>query len=263
VPGSAASPAGLSRTANSYIGLGAFETMGSDVGRMATGISYLETIVAEQEAAYEAETTPLRRAVKAIPLLKSRLEVGRQHHQQQDPQEAIKQYSRARELAEEAIQSLSSAKSVNYARFLLSEVCSSLGVAHNDVGDAESALAMHERALAIRKETVGEEHPAVAECYNNLGALFFSQGSFQQAVSHYEQALPLLMLGSGGKADGPYVALTLYNVGVCHDGLGNAEASVAALTKALEVAEKALGSDHPKVGLIKATIEKVAAGQKA
>lgn len=256
---------GLSDKANSFIGLGAFETMGTDVGRMATGISYLEETISVQEDEYQAEADERKKAIKALGLVQSRLQVGRQHHQQQDPQEAIKHYLRALVLVEEAIRirekqgENAPKKALEFARFTLTEVCSSLGVAYNDVGRSEDALSMHQRALSIRQETVGDGHPAVAECYNNVGALHFAVGDLQDAVDHYNKAHKLLVAAHGGKEEGAYIALTLYNIGVCHSGLGHAEQAQTALRQALKVAESALGSEHPKVDMIKTTLVKGAA----
>jgi len=252
----------LSATANSYISLGAFETMGSDVGRMATGISYLSETVQVQQAEYEAEADPRRRATRALGLAQNLMQVGRQHHQQQDPGEAIGYYQRAIRLIEDSLAFREqntggkSRKAIEYARFILSEVCNSIGVAYNDLGRQDDALEALQRALTLRKETVGKEHPSVAECLNNLGALFFARGALQRAVEHYEQALELLVAAAEGRQEGAYAALTLYNIGVCRSGLGQAEASVVALKRALRIAEQALGTDHRQVELIRETLRK-------
>jgi len=250
----------LSSTANSYIALGAFESMGSDVGRMATGTAYLEEAVRMQEAEHEAEADPRRRAGRALGLAQSLLQVGRQHHQQQDPNEAINHYQRAVTLVEESLafretqEQGKAKKALEYSRFILSEILSSIGVAYNDVSRQQEALEALQRALALRKETVGNSHPSVAECLNNLGALYFSRGALQKSAEHYEQALDLLVAAAEGRQEGAYVALTLYNIGVCRSGLGQMEASVTALKRALQIAEQALGSDHRQVELIRETL---------
>jgi len=256
--GDPAAVAGLSATANSYISLGAFETMGEDAGRMATGIAYLQEAVNMQEAEYEAEAEPRRRSIKAVSLAQNLLQVGRQHHQQQDPSEAIPRYQRALELIEAAIEvrkeqdTKNAKKAVEYLRFIMSEICCGLGVAYNDVDRHDEALAVLQQALAVRKETMGKSHASVAECLNNIAALYFTRGSLQRAVEHYEQALELLR--NGGHEDGPYIALTFYNIGVCRAGLGERQAGEVYLQQALKIAERALGSDHRQVDMIRETI---------
>eukprot|EP00931_Biecheleriopsis_adriatica_P086463 TRINITY_DN61136_c0_g1_i1.p1 TRINITY_DN61136_c0_g1~~TRINITY_DN61136_c0_g1_i1.p1 ORF type:complete len:312 (+),score=72.70 TRINITY_DN61136_c0_g1_i1:51-986(+) len=250
-----------SSTANSYINLGKFETMGADVGRAATGIAYLQETVQLQEAEYAAEVEPIRKSVKGMGLARNLLEVARQHHQLGDAAEAIAIYKRTLELFEEAIavrekdDSEKSKKALTYARFALSEVLSSLGVAYNDSGRAEEALEMHQRALQVRKEIVGKAHPSVAECLNNLGGLYFARGSHQRAVEHFEQALELLTEAAEGRQDTPYVALTLYNLGLCRAHLGQIPAAATALKRALQIAERSLGPNHRQVELIRQTLK--------
>jgi len=278
---SSASPAsdndasGLSTTANSYVNLGAFVTMGGDVGRAATGIAYMQEALQLQEEAYASEADPRRRSRRALGLAQSLMQVGRQHHQQQDAQEALALFVRAQGLAEEflaahQVPASSSAddansssaqadaavrKAVEYGSFVLSEICSNIGVATNDLGQPDKALEMHQRALTLRKETVGKTHPSVAECLNNLGAVFFARGAFQKAAEHYEQALELLVESAGGREDGPYMALSLYNIGVSRAHLGQPREAGAALRRALRLAEQAFGPDHRQVDLIRATMQ--------
>lgn len=272
----------LSSAANSYISLGAFETLGASEGRAATGIAYMEEALKLQEAGYAAEQDVRRRGRKALSLSQSLLQIGQQHHQQQDPEEALVHYQRALGLADEFLgvhmpvapaeagqpeqadgpQPHSSAskvegvakKAIEYGRFVQSEICSSLGVAYNDMGRQDDALAAHQRALALRKETVGKDHPSLAECLNNLGALYFARGALQKAVEHYEQALEKHLAMNQGQQEGPYVAITLYNIGTCRAGLGHSREAGVALRKALTTAEQAFGTDHRQVDLIRETI---------
>jgi len=247
-------------TSNTYINLGKFETLGADVGRAATGLAYLEETLRVQEAEYAAEEEELRKTTKAMPLAMSLHEVGRQYHQLGDPTQAIVFYQRAKGLVEDAISvrmGLSSdgkrTKALTYALFTKSEVCSSLGVAYHDAGQAEEARLQHQQALELRKEIVGKEHPGVAECVNNLGNIYFARGSYQKAAEHFEQALAIL---AASCPDTPFVALTLYNLGLCRAHLGQPQPAEAALKRALRLAERLLGSEHRQVEMIRQTLEK-------
>lgn len=257
-------------SANSYISMGSFETMGTDVGRAATGLAYLEETVRVLEALYAKEEDPRRRSSRALTLAASMLQAGRQHHVQQDPKEAIRQYERAIALVDEAIEyrekeeeasedetttSISSrARAIKYATFMNSELLCGLGVAHNDTGEQDTALEKMKASLKLRKETVGAAHPSLAECMNNLGAIYSSRGSFQKAVENYEQALELLTAASGGKQEGPHIALTMYNIGLCRRGLAQLPQAVAALQRAETIGKNSLGDDHPQVAMIRKTL---------
>ena len=46
-----------------------------------------------------------------------------------------------------------------------------------------------ERTLAIRRKTLGEDHPDTAQAYNNLAGCQDSQGRYGQAERGYERAL--------------------------------------------------------------------------
>jgi len=219
------------------------------------------------EAEYNVEENLQRKAIRGLGLAKNLLEVGRQHQViDQDAAEAISHYLRAMKLYEDAIaireteDTQQAKKALTYARFALSEVCSSLGVAYNDAGQVDQALKMHQRALEIRKAIVGKDHPSVAECLNNLGGLFFARGSLQKAAEHFEQALDMLTESAEGRQDTPYAALTLYNLGLCRAGLMQMPAAATALERALQVAERSLGSDHRQVDLIQSTIAAIAQG---
>lgn len=251
----------LSETANSYIGLGSFETMADDAGRMATGISYLEDALRVQEEAYQSESDPRKRARRGLSFAQNLLQVGRQHHQQQDPVEASQFYQRGIKIVEDSLAatakdgSPAGLRAMRFGSFLLSELISGLGVAHNDMGRGDEALAAHQRALELRRESVGKSHPSLAECFNNMGALYYAKGNLSKAEELYEQALERLMEANGGREDGPHIALTHYNIGLSRAGQGNLHAAASSLRRAMKLAEVALGSDHRQVEMIRETLK--------
>lgn len=256
---------------NTYIGMGHFEAVGADAGRMARGTEYLTDALQVQEDEYMVIKDPLKKAIKGLGVAQSRLQVARQHHQQNDYVEAITHYDRARSVAEDSLENFemhdaeqegrggaAATKGARYARFMLSEIFSGLGVAQIDVGDAkDEATSNLQHALELRKETVGKTHVGVAECLNNLAALYFGRGSLQKALEHYEQALELLTDAAGGP-QGAYVALTVYNIALCRKGLGQPEAAIISLKRALKTAQEALGPAHRQVELIETTLRQVA-----
>ncbi len=51
---------------------------------------------------------------------------------------------------------------------------------------------MYERALAIREQVLGPNHPDTASSLNNLAALYDSQGNYEQAQPLFERALAIM-----------------------------------------------------------------------
>ncbi|CAL1167283.1 unnamed protein product [Cladocopium goreaui] len=245
--------AAAANPSNRYINLGKFETMGLDLGRAATGLAYLQETLEVQQKEYEAETLPFRKSAIGVSLAKSLHEVGRQNHQLGDAETAIGQYQNALQLLSEAIdfreKDAKLTKALIHTRFVKSEVCSSLGVAYFDLGQPETALAHHQEALQLRKDLVGRDHPSVAECLNNLGSLHYARGAFEKAAENFEEALELLP-----SQETPYVALALYNLGLCRAHQGQPAAAGSALKRALKIAERSLGPSHPQTDLIRSTL---------
>ncbi|WP_424096718.1 tetratricopeptide repeat protein [Moorena producens] len=58
-------------------------------------------------------------------------------------------------------------------------------------GKYSEAIPLAEKALEIRKQVLGEEHPYVAQSLNTLAALYESQGRYQEAETLYQQVLQL------------------------------------------------------------------------
>lgn len=278
-------PALQSPKGNSFVNLGAFETMGGDAGRAATGIAYMEDALRLQEDAYAAEEDPTRRNRKALSLAQSVMQIGRQHHQQQDAEKALEFFERAKHLIEEfhevhtpmrnlemiqlAVSDNADAprptsklqQAVEHATFMKSEVMCNIGVARHDLGKTDEALAAHKQAMQLRKEIVGKNNPTIAECLNNIGAAYFSKGAHQKAVEHYEQALDLLETAQ--QQESAYAAMTLYNIGISRARMAHFREAGVALKKALRIAEHALGQDHRQVELIKMTLQDLEQSRKA
>ena len=74
-------------------------------------------------------------------------------------------------------------------RQLTSDILSNLAGLYRDQGRYEQAEALYQRALAIREQVLGSEHPQVATSLNNLAGLYQSQGKYEQAEALYQRAL--------------------------------------------------------------------------
>ena len=60
-----------------------------------------------------------------------------------------------------------------------------------NLADYEKALYYSQRCLHSAKKQYGENHPDVATSLNNIGIVYYFQGDYAQALSHYEAALKI------------------------------------------------------------------------
>jgi tetratricopeptide (TPR) repeat protein len=66
-------------------------------------------------------------------------------------------------------------------RELASNIFNNLAGLYQRQGKYEQAEALYQRALAIREQVRGPDHPAVAAVLSNLAGLYQSQGKYEQA----------------------------------------------------------------------------------
>merc|ERR1712135_248844 len=196
------------------------------------------------EPEYENETIPRRRASKGLSLAESRLQVARQHHaSSEDSFDSLAHYERAKELVESSL------------TFYQQEHEKGDNPAKVNLKAMQYALFMLTEALADRRELMGKKHASVAECLNNLGAVYFKRENYQRSVEYYEQALELFTEAIEGREEGIFIGLTLYNIGTCKVKLGLVGPGISVLKRALTITENSVGSEHPQVRMIRDTLE--------
>ena len=84
-----------------------------------------------------------------------------------------------------------------------------LAFLHRARGDLAAAQPLLERALAIRENVLGPEHPDTAASVNNLGVLFGDQGDLAAAQPLLERALAIREKALG--PEHPDTAMSLTN----------------------------------------------------
>jgi tetratricopeptide (TPR) repeat protein len=117
-------------------------------------------------------------------------------------------------------------------------------IAH-DLGRYQEAQGYLEQALAIRKKSLGPDHPDVATSLNNLAALYHSQGQYAKAEPLYQQALAIWKKSLG--PDHPNVARSLNNLAALYDSQGQYAKAEPLYQQSLAILEKALPADHPNL----------------
>ncbi len=117
------------------------------------------------------------------------------------------------------------------------------GVALLGKGQTAKALPLLQEALEIRKEALGEKHPAYATSLNNLALLYREMGDHKAALPLYQKALEIHKQVLGEKH--PDYATSLNNLAILYRDTGDARSALPLYEKALKITRQALGEKHP------------------
>lgn len=135
-------------------------------------------------------------------------------------------------------------KSVGEQHFLSANALDLLGLAFMEKTNFVEARRHLERALAIRQQYYGPDHPETSTSYNNVGKLLSSMGQYQASCEYYERALAIAESSYG--PDHPITALQYANLGsLLGFYLGKHEKARKYLEKALSIRSRVYGDEHP------------------
>lgn len=93
------------------------------------------------------------------------------------------------------------------------QTLNNLAVLYGKRGKYKDAEPLCKRALEIREEALGRDHPDVAKQLNNLALLCQNQGKYDEVELYYQRALEIYELTLG--PDDPNVAKTKNNLASC------------------------------------------------
>ncbi|MEA5535844.1 CHAT domain-containing protein [Crocosphaera sp. XPORK-15E] len=110
-------------------------------------------------------------------------------------------------------------------------------------GKYNEAIPLAEKALAIRKKVLGDNHPDTAGSLNNLAVLYYSQGRYSEAEPLYKQALAIRKAQLGDNH--PDTAQSLNNLAGLYKSQGRYAEAEPLLKEALAIRKKQLGDNHP------------------
>lgn len=104
-----------------------------------------------------------------------------------------------------------------------------------------AALMYLQRALRRQSEIHGA-HPATARTHTRLGALWFDQGQYAEARTHFQESLTMREATLGPRD--PATAQSLHNLGLTLAALGDLRSARVCLAQALAIREDRLGREH-------------------
>jgi tetratricopeptide (TPR) repeat protein len=131
----------------------------------------------------------------------------------------------------------------------------SFGASQCFQGEYEKALEYGQKALAIRLNLNGEEHPDVADSYHNIGDAYNEQGEYAKALEHFEKALAIRMKVYG--EEHPDVAASFNDMCIISRELGQYGKALEYGHKGLVIRQKIYGEEDPIVAISSANIGNV------
>jgi tetratricopeptide (TPR) repeat protein/transcriptional regulator with XRE-family HTH domain len=129
----------------------------------------------------------------------------------------------------------------------LARLCAAAGLALQFIGDLRAARPWLGRALAIREEVSGFDHPDTAQSRNCLAVLLRAQGELASARALHKRTLAIRERTLG--PDHPDTAESLNNLGLVLKDQGELEAARPLIERALAIWERVRGPNHPHTAL--------------
>lgn len=120
-----------------------------------------------------------------------------------------------------------------------------MGEVYGSLGLYDEAARLDERALDVRLQTLGPDHPDVAETLFALGTVYRRQARYQDSEAAYLRGLAIREKAFGPAH--PTVAESLNGLAQVQWFLGKPAEAEANYRRALQVRETWFGADHPEV----------------
>ncbi|XP_070181286.1 TPR repeat-containing protein DDB_G0287407-like [Littorina saxatilis] len=121
-----------------------------------------------------------------------------------------------------------------------------IGLLHSKTGDLDNAVEHYKKSMEIHGKL--ERPVEFADSMNNLGVMLMKKGDFDQAAQLCLKALKIYEAEYFGHLP-PIIGVLTGNIAVCYRNLNRFEESELMYKKAVDIAERALGRNHPNVAV--------------
>lgn len=74
---------------------------------------------------------------------------------------------------------------------LYANTCMIAGASYRQLEEYTTAIQYYQKALSIRRELYGEQHPRIGDIYNNLGVVYWRKEDYKQALNYYKKDLKI------------------------------------------------------------------------
>ncbi len=119
----------------------------------------------------------------------------------------------------------------------------SIGGTYFDLGDPRAALPHYRRAVEIRTDVLGAEHPQTMSCRSNLAAVLIAQGKYAEAEMDYRTLLVILQRVLGSEHPDSLIARN--NLASALFGQGKFAEVESEYRVMLDILRRVLGPEHP------------------
>lgn len=117
------------------------------------------------------------------------------------------------------------------------------GQTYVHMADYEKALIYFNKALAGATTTLDKKHPMILSLNMNIGYVYEKKKDYQNALKYYLASIP-------DQSDNPAVIKTYGNLASLYNSMNDRKKADEYYRKALTLAEKLFGKDHPETGLL-------------
>lgn len=148
------------------------------------------------------------------------------------------QYDQAVKILEQSLLDDSDRK-----QLLLPHIYNNLGLNYFKSGNREKAMEAHLKALAIRKDSLPEDHFDFVETYNNLALLFIENKKYQEALDYYNKSLTIVLKKKGKNHISRGIIHS--SMGFIYNRLEEPETALTYLMSGLKIIENRFGRNHP------------------
>ena len=164
-----------------------------------------------------------------------------------DKPDEVRTWPECDKLLSHALHATEAAEHLGELASLVALVLDLVGVHLLAKADLRRARGQLLRALKLKEEVYGPDHPQVAITLGILGSVARRQGDLDEARRCHERALWLKEAAYG--PDHPEVAITLGNLSSVARWQGDLDEARRFLERALPIEEAAYGPDHPQVAI--------------
>jgi CHAT domain-containing protein len=143
-----------------------------------------------------------------------------------------------------ALEALSEEEQIHAAaKTLEAAACySKLGIIYWNTGNKSTALAYHERSLAIKEEMLDHSDPAIADSYNNIG-LIYLEDEYLKAISYFNKAIEIYEMDEA--VNQTKIANCYSNMAFANSSQGNYNEALQYIDLVMYIWDVSIDGDHP------------------